>query len=120
MANSLMEGRKAQDWINLALAVCLFVSPWFIGFVTDVRPAWNAWVVGVVLAGFTLAAISAFAEWEEWVNFLLGLWLVVSPWLLGFSANVNAMWTHVIMGVLIAAASAWAVWDFRHGPHAHA
>ena len=39
-------------------------------------------------------------------NLLLGLWLVVSPWLLEFAANVNAMWTHVVLGVLVAAASA--------------
>lgn len=31
MAYNLMEGRRAQDWCNLVLAVCLFVSPWVIG-----------------------------------------------------------------------------------------
>jgi hypothetical protein len=44
----------------------------------------------------------------------------VSPWVLGFAANVNAMWTHVIMGVLVAAMSAWAIWGHRHTPAAHA
>jgi uncharacterized membrane protein (DUF2068 family) len=29
------------------------------------------------------------------------------------------MTTHVALGALVVAASAWAVWDFRH-PHAHA
>jgi SPW repeat len=120
MPNSLFEGKTAQDWINLVLAVCLFFSPWAIGFVTDVTPTWNAWIVGVALGALAIATLSVFAEWEEWVNVLLGLWLVVSPWLLGFATNVNAMWTHVIMGVLVAAASAWAVWGHRHAPHAHA
>jgi hypothetical protein len=120
MANSLMEGRTTQDWINLVLAVCLFISPWVVGFVADVTPAWNAWIVGVLLGALTIAALSVFAEWEEWVNLALGLWLVVSPWLLGFAADMNAMWTHVIMGVLIAAVSAWAVWGHRNFPHAHA
>lgn len=120
MPNSLMEGKTTQDWINLVLAVLLFISPWVIGYVADVTPAWNAWILGVVLGALTVATLSAFAEWEEWANFVLGLWLIVSPWVLGFAANVNAMWTHVIMGVLVAAVSAWAVWGHRHTPAAHA
>ena len=120
MPNALLEGKTAQDWVNLVLAVCLFISPWAIGFVGDPAPARNAWIVGVVLAALAIATLSAFAEWEEWVNLVLGLWLIVSPWLLGFIANVNAMWTHVIIGVLVAAVSAWAVWGHRHTPHAHA
>ena len=120
MANSLTEGKTAQDWVNLVLAVCLVISPWVVGFVADMTPAWNAWIVGVILAALTIAALSVFAEWEEWVNLVLGLWLIASPWLLGFAANMDAMWTHVIMGVLIAAVSAWAVSGHRNPPHAHA
>ena len=119
MAMKLMEGRKGQDWINLVLAICLFISPWIIGFTAETTPAWNAWVAGFVLGALALATLSAFAEWEEWANLVIGLWLIVSPWLLGFAASTNVMATHVVLGVLVAAASAWAVWDFRH-PHAHA
>lgn len=119
MVNTLMAGRRAQDWANLILAVCLFLSPWVIGFATDAVPTWNAWIAGIVLGALAIAALSAFAEWEEWVNMVIGLWLIVSPWLLGFVANMNAMWTHVILGVLVAALSAWAVWDYRH-PQSHA
>ncbi|TIU05875.1 MAG: hypothetical protein E5W39_09735, partial [Mesorhizobium sp.] len=39
MANNLMEGKKAQDWINLILAACLFISPWVIGFAAETAPA---------------------------------------------------------------------------------
>ena len=119
MAIQLMEGRKVQDWVNLVLAVCLFISPWIIGFAAEAAPARNAWIIGVVLGALAVATLSVFAEWEEWVNLVLGLWLIVSPWLLGFVANANAMATHVVLGVLVVAASAWAVWDSRH-PHAHA
>ena len=119
MENGLMESKKAQDWLNLVLAVALFVSPWVLGFASETIPAWNAWIVGILLAALAVAALSAFAEWEEWSSLVLGVWLIVSPWLLGFMANANAMGTHVVLGVLVVLASAWAVWDFRH-PHAHA
>lgn len=117
---SMMEGKKAQDLINLALAVCLFVSPWALGFTPDAMPAWNAWIVGLVLGILAVATLSVFAEWEEWVNLVLGAWLVISPWVLQFTTNQSAMWTHVVIGLLVAAMSAWAVWDNRQHPHAHA
>ena len=119
MASKLMEGRRSQDWVNLVLAICLFISPWVIGFVGAMAPAWNAWIVGVLLGALALATLSVFAEWEEWVNLVLGVWLIVSPWLLRFTADTHATATHVVLGVLVVAASAWAVWDVRH-PHAHA
>lgn len=119
MANKLMEGKRGQDLINLILAVCLFISPWIIGFAAETTAAYNAWIIGVVLGALAVATLAVFAEWEEWVNLVLGLWLIVSPWLLGFMANADAMATHVILGVLVVVASAWAVWDVHH-PHAHA
>ena len=57
MPNSLIEGKTAQDWINLVLAICLFISPWAIGFVTETTPAWNAWIVGIVLGALAIATL---------------------------------------------------------------
>lgn len=119
MMESLMSGRRGQDVVNLILAVCLFLSPWVIGFVADTTPTWNAWIAAIVLGAFAIMTLSVFAEWEEWINLIVGVWLIVSPWLLGFMTNANAMWTHMIMGIAVAAMSAWAVWDYRH-PHSHA
>jgi hypothetical protein len=115
---AMSQDKKAQDWINLVLAACLFISPWIIGFSGDTSPTWNAWIVGAALAVIAIAALSMFAEWEEWVNMALGAWLIIAPWILGFTANVNAFGTHVAIGVLVAAVSAWAVWDVRRTPHA--
>ncbi|WP_234894650.1 SPW repeat domain-containing protein [Sinorhizobium medicae] len=35
-----------------------------------------------------------------------GIWLVVSLWLLDYAAHLNAMWTHVVLDLLVAAISA--------------
>jgi hypothetical protein len=120
MLTANTNGRRPQDLFNLLIAACLFISPWIVGFVGDTMPTRNAWIVAVVLALVAVAALSVFAEWEEWVNLVLGLWLMASPWMLGFTGNFNAFWTHMILGVLTAAVSAWAVWDYRHEPHATA
>ncbi len=45
--------------------------------------------------------------WQGWFNLILGLWLIVSPWLLGFSTVAAAMWNSVIVGIVVAALSYW-------------
>ncbi len=72
-------------------------------------PAWNAWIVGILLGIFAVATLSMFAEWEEWASLVLAAWLVVSPWVLQFATNQAATWTHVVIGLLVAAMSVWAV-----------
>ncbi|MBB3141049.1 SPW repeat protein [Halomonas organivorans] len=43
-------------------------------------------------------------HWREWLMLLFGAWLVVSPFVLGFTAVANgmAMWSAVILGLIVA------------------
>jgi hypothetical protein len=105
---------RVQDWLNLALAVLLFISPWALGFRDEPVAAWNAWVCSVIVAVFSIAALVNFAEWEEWVNLAIGAWLVISPWVLQFAHVRSALWTEVILGALILVLAAWEIWSTRH------
>lgn len=48
-------------------------------------------------------------HWQDPVNVVLGAWLVLSPWILGFSGERVAMANAVIVGVLLIAASVGAI-----------
>ena len=115
-----MENKHAQDWINLFLAILLFISPWVLGFSADRFAAGNAWISAVVIGALAVGALGAFREWEEWVNLVAGIWVLIAPWILGFAGITYAMWTHVVLGILVAAAAAWEIWEVRHRPHAAA
>jgi hypothetical protein len=96
------------DLYNLLLAILLFVSPWFLArasgtAVVDLRAS------GAAIALMSLAAIFAYASWQEWANLLLGIWLIVSPWLLGF-AHTRAMHYSIGVGVTVAFFSALELW----------
>ena len=90
-----------QDWVNLILAVWLFISPWVLNFAEQQRPSWDAWIVGVVVAVLSIAALTQVQVWEEWINLLLGAWLFISPWVLGFTSNATISWNAWIVGILI-------------------
>jgi len=114
------EGKKPQDWINVVLAGCLFLAPWVLGFAEERYAAWNAWISAVVIAAVAVAALLAFTEWEEWVRLVLGVWVIVAPWILGFVSNQPAMWAHVVLGLLIVLATAWQLWEIRQRTRATA
>ncbi|HEY2572510.1 MAG TPA: SPW repeat protein, partial [Verrucomicrobiaceae bacterium] len=64
---------------------------------------------GAAIICLSLAAILAFSIWEEWANLALGLWLVASPWILGF-AHTRAMHFAIGIGAAIAFLAALELW----------
>ena len=81
---------KLCDVANLVLGAFLFFSPWIFGFAAGAESA-NAFISGIVIVALSIAALTAFAVWEEWLNLIVGLWVIVSPWVLGFAASSAAM-----------------------------
>jgi len=47
------------------------------------------------------------------VNLLLGLWLLVARWALGFAGVPRAAWDHWVVGLLVAALAAWTLSRLR-------
>src|SRR5262245_17986387 len=77
------ERETVPDLYNLFLAAMLFVSPWLFRLTNEPGKV-DLWVTSIIIGLVSLAAIIAYRDWEEWLNVLMGLWLIVSPWLLGF------------------------------------
>ena len=42
------------------------------------------------------------ARWQEWAGFALGLWLAVSPWLIGHTDNAPATANAAFVGLALA------------------
>jgi len=114
-----MKDRRWQDWINLILGVWLFLSPWLLAYTgTSMVASWNAWILGVALVVFSAIAVSIPQIWEEVVNILIGIWMIISPWVLGFTGTRNAEANAVIVGIIAIVFAAWAMAFARqHTPH---
>lgn len=114
-------GQQWQDWVTLAVGAWLFVAPWWLyGPTAAGAVLWNSWLVGAALAMLALVAIFKFQEWEEWVNGAIGLWLIVSPWVLGFAELQAAMWNAVICGVIALAMAGEELWEIHFLRQKHA
>lgn len=105
-----MNEKRWQDWLMLVLGVWLFFSPFILQFTSyTAMAAWNSYILGIAVAAFAVIALVAPRMWEEWTNLVLGAWLVVAPFLLGYSGESTAAWSHVIVGIVIAADAIWAM-----------
>ena len=107
---------RAVDYVNAALGVVLVLLPWIAGFTSATAAAWNASIVGLAIAAVAVGALVSFAEWEEWANLVLGAWAVVAPWALGFAAVASAMYSHVVVGAIVAVLAAIELWRVRNRP----
>src|SRR5438105_5075908 len=104
-----------QDWVSLVLGVLLFISPWVFNTSTNGSSSWNAWIVGVIgviLALWALAFLST-AVIAEWISLILGVWLFISPWVLGFATLSSAAWTAWIIGILFVVVNVWTLLQTR-------
>ncbi len=111
-------GKSVQDWIMLVCGVLLFLSPWAMGFSSDMGPARAAWAGGVVIGAMAIAALVQFAEWEDRVALIAGVLMIVAPWVLGFAAMHAAMGAFVVLGLVVALASVSEIWMLHN--HAEA
>ncbi len=53
-----------------------------------------------------------------WVGFIAGLWLIISPWLLGFSGISLAKWDSVFVGLILALVFGWEIFGEKEEPPA--
>jgi hypothetical protein len=52
-------------------------------------------------------------RWQDGVNFLLGVWLIASPWVLGFTGVKYASANAAVLGVVAAVMALWALIAFQ-------
>ena len=105
---------SALDFYSAAFGLFLFVSPWLFAYANK-NARLDLWASGAAIAAISIAAIIAFSNWEEWLNLLLGLWLIGSPWVLGF-AHTRAMHVSIGLGAMVAFIATLELWLVNFEP----
>lgn len=94
--------------INIIAGLWLLLAPFALGYSTVETALWNSIVLGIAVAVMAMVRVVRPDDHEgvSWVNFVLGIWLLVSPFVLGL-ANIEALvWNNIIVGVVILALAA--------------
>jgi predicted MFS family arabinose efflux permease len=105
-----LSNAKLCDVGNLILGAILIFSAWIFGF-TAAPQSENALATGILLIAASIAALTVFAAWQEWLSLIVGLWLIASPWVISFQ-SIEAVRIEVTIGIIVAA-FAWNELWFR-------
>lgn len=99
---------RTTGWINFVLGLWLIASPFLIGF-SGTGLSRNNVIFGIIVAILSLFQVSSPSEsaWAGWLNALFGIWVLVSPFILGF-AGMGALWNGIIVGIVVAVLAIWA------------
>lgn len=109
-----MNEQRWQDWVTTLVGVYVFLSPWIVPYFFPASTAagivgWSHYIAGAAIAVVGIAALTNYQLWEEWVDLVLGVWITVSPWVLGFTDMTALTWNAAIMGAIVVILSAWAL-----------
>lgn len=90
----------------LLTAVYTALSPWIVGYQTTRQLAVNDLIVGIAAAvlAFGFAAALDRTHGLTWTVPVLGVWLIVSPWVVqGVSPTGAMIWSSVVAGAVLTA-----------------
>jgi len=99
-------------WITGVLGVFLMVAPYLFGYADNAAAYWTSLLAGgiVAVASIWEGMETRKANWEYWVAAIVGIFAIVAPFIFGFGTHATAMWTSVIVGVLIAMFAGSKLW----------
>jgi hypothetical protein len=108
---------SALDAYNGFAATVLFASPWLFGLTNETAEL-DFWICGAAIVAMSVLSMLVYANWEEWTNLVLGLWLIASPWVLGF-AHLRAMHFSVAIGAVVTFMALLELWLVYDGNSSH-
>ena len=74
--------KQWEDWASWVLGLWLLLSPWALFFDQETIALQNALAIGALIIVAEIVELSVFRDWEEWINVLLGAWLILCSWIL--------------------------------------
>jgi hypothetical protein len=90
------------SWVNILLGIWVVISP-FVLAIQSPKALWSNIGTGAVVAILAVLRSSMHRAGWSWLNLILGIWLVISPFVL--LAGGVAMWNNVVLGIIIAASA---------------
>ena len=100
------DSSKATAGINILLGIWMFLSPWVYS-AAGYGSAWNSWIVGAIIALVAMFRLSnpVTGRGLAWINVILGVWLFMSPWIYGYTANMGRFVNSLCVGLVVVVMS---------------
>ncbi len=107
-----MKTAKNLNWIIALVGLWEILAPFIFGATGTAAFLWDAIIIGAALAILgvwaALSKTDSTVKTLSWINAVLGLWLIVAPFVLSYSSVTAALWNDIIVGIIELVLGAWA------------
>ncbi len=107
-----MKTAKNLNWVIALAGIWEVIAPFVLSYTKVSSAMWDAIIIGIVLVILgvwaALANSPGTVKGLSWVNAILGLWLIIAPFILSYSSTASAMWNDIIVGVIVVILGVWA------------
>ena len=107
-----MKTAKGLSWVIAVAGLWEILAPFIIGYSSTTAAMVDAIILGILLLGLGLWAALVNSEGTikglSWTNGVLGLWVLLAPFILSYSKTTGAMVNDIIIGILVVILGVWA------------
>jgi hypothetical protein len=114
---SLDVHRTWEDWCGMLLGLLIALTPWFPTQDGEVAEAGgsivilNTVMVGIIVFGLAQLEYVSLQRWEQVAGIIAGLWLILSPYVLGYHGSGLLRFYHAAFGALVILLSTLQLWQ---------
>ncbi|HUD44658.1 MAG TPA: SPW repeat protein [Patescibacteria group bacterium] len=102
-----MQSRTANI-ITLVAAIWLILAPSILGYSLNAAKMNDIWL-GIIVGILSIVRLISPLRniWVSWINVVGGVWLIIAPFVLGYSGRAS-MWNDIILGLIVAVFAIWS------------
>ena len=89
------------SWVIVLVGIWQIFAPWIWGYSWRAAAVWSDVVTGIFLTIGALSVVTYRSTWPAWWSIVLGAWLIVSPFALGYSFIPRAQANDIVVGVIV-------------------
>jgi hypothetical protein len=97
---------RLASGLNVLAGLYLLFSSWING-VNGGNTA-NGIIFGIIVVILAATRMAGNAgPWASWIDALIGIWVILSPWVYGYSGE-PWMWNSIVVGIIILILGIWS------------
>ncbi len=90
-----------EDCVSMFLGALIVLTAWIVGDVGSQTVAANATIVGILVLALGASEFVDLRRWEEGLETACGLWLIASPFILGYAEAGSLRYWHFVLGAAV-------------------
>lgn len=97
---------KVASGLNFIAGLYLLISAWANG--ANGGGTANGIIFGIIVAVLAATRFSgATGPWASWIDALIGVWMILSPWVYHY-ADMAWKWNSIVVGIIMIVLGVWS------------